>query len=155
IALVCMCFGLFPYFTNGANLSYRAGATSETAKFLDYYSSSEKKNKAEDYWLKCDMYAAHKSKDVYELAKSCIQETRNSGVLLWGDSHAQALSLGLRQILRKENIPFSQITSSGCRPSLKPDNYEREDLSKPCDYSNRLALEKIAEVNPKIVLIEQ
>lgn len=155
IALLCMSVGLFPYITNGANLSYRSGANSEKAKFLDYYASQEKENKAEDYWLKCDMYAAFKNGNTYEIDDSCVKNSEPDGVLLWGDSHAQALSLGLRKLLDVKNIPFSQVTSSGCRPSLRPDTYAREELSKPCDYSNKLAIEVIKEINPKLIILAQ
>lgn len=70
-----------------------------------------------------------------------------------GDSHAEALSLGLRTYL-PTGTPFYQITSVGCKPSFKESSIKGE-LKLACDTSNKLAISKIKELKPKIVIVAQ
>ncbi|WP_333616850.1 SGNH hydrolase domain-containing protein, partial [Acinetobacter variabilis] len=85
----------------------------------------------------------------------CITNQKEGGVFLWGDSHTEALSLGLRTLLKSNDIPFYQKTSSICRASLTEINYHKGAYKEACDYSNKLALKSIAELKPKIVVITQ
>ncbi|WP_296204697.1 acyltransferase family protein [Psychrobacter sp. UBA3962] len=155
ISLIILIGSTAVFYSGGSPLSFRPGAISERAVFIDYYAKQEKENKYEDYWLKCDMYSAHNKSKEYNLDSSCINTSSSDGVLLWGDSHAQALSLGLRELFQERNIGFSQVTSSGCRPSLKPDIYERAELSEPCNYANKKALDTINQIHPKLIIIAQ
>lgn len=70
----------------------------------------------------CDFYA------VDELDDSCLYFGKSkSNLLIWGDSHAWALSAGLRNALSDE-FHISQVTTSACRPSesnLRPNEIER------------------------------
>jgi hypothetical protein len=71
--------------------------------------------------------------------------------LLWGDSHAQALSLGIRHAL-PESVHFLQVTTSGCTPSLTDSPTDRYGS---CNRSNRLALDVVAKQKPDVVIIAQ
>jgi hypothetical protein len=78
--------------------------------------------------------------------------------LLWGDSHAQALSYGLRGLLKTKypNKAFYQVATSACRVNLFPDSESKgEGLKKACDISNEYALEQIETLQPDIVIIAQ
>lgn len=154
IAIVCMGIGTALYATNGVNLNIRQGASSEQAKFLDYY-TVEHKNLDEAYWLKCNTYTSLNDKNTYETDPICIQKNGNGGIFLWGDSHAEALSLGLRTLLEPQSIPFYQKTSSGCKASLSETKLQTGIFKKACDHSNKLALESIEKIKPSIVIIAQ
>ena len=154
IAIVCMGIGTTLYATNGVNLNIRQGASSEQAKFLDYY-TVEHKNLDEAYWLKCNTYTSLNDKNTYETDPICIQKNGNGGIFLWGDSHAEALSLGLRTLLEPQSIPFYQKTSAGCKASLSETKLQTGISKKACDHSNKLALESIEKIKPSIVIIAQ
>lgn len=66
-----------------------------------------------------------------------------SGFLLWGDSHAAALSIGLRGYFQENNIPFSQLTQSGCPPIF---NLTRLNHRKTCNLVNDNIL-KLIKIN--------
>lgn len=149
-----MGIGTALYATNGVNLNIRQGASSEQARFLDYY-TVEYKNLDEAYWLKCNTYTSLNDKNTYETDPICIQKNGDGGVFLWGDSHAEALSLGLRTLLEPKSIPFYQKTSAGCKASLSETELKTGIFKKACDHSNKLALESIEKIKPSIVIIAQ
>lgn len=65
--------------------------------------------------------------------------------MIWGDSHAAALSYGLKDILGK----LTQVTSSSCPPFK-----EYTSSSRPhCFDINSFAFEKIATLQPDIVFL--
>ena len=61
----------------------------------------------------------------------CISDP--NGFLLWGDSNAAALSIGLREYFQENNIPFSQLTQSGCPPIF---NLTKLNHRKTCNLVN-------------------
>jgi hypothetical protein len=76
---------------------------------------------------------------------------------LWGDSHAQALSLGLRAEL-PTGYRLAQVATSGCRPSLprEPGWFEpSRAFARACRKSNPYALAAIARLKPAIVFLAQ
>lgn len=154
IAIVCIAVGMTLYKTNGVNINLRQGASSERAKFLDYY-DAKSKNLDEAYWLKCNSYSSLSEKGTTETDPVCTQKNGEGGVFLWGDSHAEALSLGLRTLLVSQDIPFYQKTSAGCKASLSKTNLQTGIYKRACDHSNKLALESIEKINPTIVVIAQ
>lgn len=140
--------------TNGADLNIRQAASSEQAKFLDHY-DAEHKNLDEAYWLKCNTYSSLNGKGTYETDPICVKKQSKGGVFLWGDSHAEALSLGLRTLLKSKEIPFYQKTSAGCNASLHENNIQTGLLKQACDHSNKTALESIREINPTLIIVAQ
>lgn len=150
-----MALGVIIYSFNGFNIDMRQGASSEKAKFLNFY-EVQHRNLDEAYWLKCNTYTSLNDHNTYDTDPICVTKQNNAGgVFLWGDSHAEALSLGLRTLLKTNNIPFYQKTSAGCRASLTETNYQKGIFKKACDYSNKLAIKSISEIKPKIVVIAQ
>ena len=55
---------------------------------------------------KCDTYVSLTEHNSYDPDPVCITKQKEGGVFLWGDSHAEALSLGLRTLLKSNDIPF-------------------------------------------------
>ncbi|MET0377850.1 MAG: acyltransferase family protein [Spongiibacteraceae bacterium] len=50
--------------------------------------------------------------------KACHYGAFSKSVIIWGDSHARAASVGLRQSLNRNGIGLIQYTTTGCAPVL-------------------------------------
>lgn len=139
--------------TDGAVSSLRAISVSDKARFMQDYTNRQH-NLYETYWLKCDAFSAFTERGQSAIDPSCTHKHGEGGVFLWGDSHAQALSLGLRTLLPKET-PFYQVASAGCKPSLSDDPGFKTPPRMACNYSNKTALDSIQAVRPDVVVIAQ
>ena len=153
IGIITFIPALFILNSNGADYTFRYGASSETQAFLKEYDVKHYYLK-EAYWLKCNTYESLTVKKIFDVSPECINKKGDGGVFLWGDSHAEAWSLGLRTILNG-NFPFYQKTSAGCYPSLKESTVQTGDFKSACDNSNKVALESIAKIKPYVVIIAQ
>lgn len=136
---------------DGVPSTFRAINNDEKALFLVKYQDMHG-NLTSAYRLECDFYNDDTKLSKIKLADSCTKNVRGRSFFLWGDSHAQALSLGLRQTFRKRTI--AQIATSGCRPSLSSHTYPILFDNK-CDYSNALTLREIKRLKPEIVIMAQ
>ncbi len=157
-AMSVMMSACFIYISNGANYNWRHGAISAPSLYIDKYSRDNYLTPfvKSQYKLECDFFDAEamvaKSGSV---AASCTQpQGGKRGVFLWGDSHAQALSYGLRQHL-KSDISFYQIASSGCQPHLGGDPITTGEFKLSCDRSNEFALHEIERLKPELVIMAQ
>ena len=139
--------------TDGAVSPLRAVSISDKARFVQDYADRQK-NLYETYWLKCDAFSAFTERGLSAIDSSCTKKRGKGGVFLWGDSHAQALSLGLRTLLARDT-PFYQVASAGCKPSLTQDSGRTTGPRLTCNYSNRTALQSIRELRPEVVVIAQ
>lgn len=83
---------------------------------------------------------------------ACYQVDPNKhSVFLWGDSHAQMLTYGLKNQLPKD-WQLLRVASVGC----KPNPHQLEDsTTQYCEHSNYVALEKIKQTQPKVVVLAQ
>lgn len=96
---------------------------------------------------------AANSKPVTNIASTCY--TRDplypKAVMIWGDSHAQVLSSGIRR-----NIPNGwqvlQVASAGCAPAI---NVTQPSRTRQCDQSNYFAMQTIATARPDVVVVAQ
>ena len=82
----------------------------------------------------------------------CYERTGNGNraVFIWGDSHAQQLYYGLRQVLPSDWQIF-QVTTSGCGPKTGA----TENRADFCEFSNWFAYNQIASLKPDVVVIGQ
>ncbi|GBL04852.1 acyltransferase family protein [Glaciecola sp. KUL10] len=153
-AAIASVFGLVVYVSEGVDSSVREVTNSEQAKYMaKYHRSNYKKYLDSAYSQQCNYFDAEafvaKSE---EIASECIQ-TGKGGIFIWGDSHAQSISYGVRQTFTKQ--PISQIASSACRPLVKEDDVSTGQFKIACDRANKRVLKALLEVNPKIVLLAQ
>lgn len=139
--------------TQGVVSPMREISLSAKASFIQDYVNRQQ-NLYEPYWLKCDAFSAFTQRGQSSIDESCTRKQGEGGVFLWGDSHAQALSLGLRTLLARDT-PFYQVASASCRPGLSVHQGRASPTSRACDYSNRLALHSIETLRPNIVVIAQ
>ncbi|MRW87091.1 acyltransferase family protein [Pseudoduganella sp. FT26W] len=87
------------------------------------------------------------------ISANCYQRdpSRPKVVLIWGDSHAEHLSYGLRKNL-PTNWQVLQVASSSCNPSLEAAGPSGDNQ---CIQSNWFALKTIQDVHPDVVLVGQ
>ncbi|EOX4098081.1 acyltransferase [Vibrio alginolyticus] len=149
---------LFVYIENGINSPVRELTKSPESKYLNMY---HHENYVTDSFLKeyrqeCDFFDSfnyvEKSNGIDD---SCFKLNNDSkySALLWGDSHAQALSYGLRNNFPEMDI--LQVASSGCRPLIEKDNKTTGEFKKACDRSNEKAFETVISFNPDFVFLAQ
>ena len=148
---LCMLLASCIYLLNGVVFKYRPISVSEKVLFVNKYEQYHK-NLSDAYWLKCNSYTSLSKNGNLDIDKECTEKKGNGGVFLWGDSHAEALSLGLRTDFK--GIPFYQVTSAGCKPSLYPSD-QNGIFKIACDNSNSLALKTIKQLQPKVVIMAQ
>lgn len=141
-----------------AGVMSRAVNQTPQSAYMNQYLTENYKPKTESlYLLKCDFYD---SINVHlregGIAKNCVA-SQPKGVMLWGDSHAQALSYGLRQQLAliAPKAAFSQIATSACRPNLNPDTITVGEFKTACDLSNSAALKAVEQAQPSLLILAQ
>src|SRR6056300_754397 len=78
---------------------------------------------------------------------SCYED--GSGILLWGDSHAASLSIGLAESY-SGRTPFTQLTQSGCPPIL---GLEVLIHRKSCNQINQRILDDIKKSDYRKVIL--
>lgn len=123
-------------------LPSRSLAADPRSVFLDHYVDVQKRGLAQAYRPECDFYdeAAKRAREA--IAASCLPNAAGKNWLLWGDSHAQALSAGLRSIL-PEGVSLAQVATSGCPPGLA--DFPGAPANHFCSRSNSFARDLIAK----------
>lgn len=140
--------------TKGAITPARPVSVSERAAFLAEY-AQKKTDLRLTHWIdKCNVTDALTSRGDANIDPQCITKSGNGGVFLWGDSHAEALSYGLRKAL-PPGTPFYQVTASGCRPSMTNDTELKGSYKIACEQATKLALANIAVLHPAVVVLAQ
>ncbi|CAM4095101.1 acyltransferase family protein [Pseudoalteromonas byunsanensis] len=146
--------GSCTFISNGINHPIRAFSTSEEVKYTSYYHRDNYyKYIPEAYSLQCNFLDSktHKVKDK-GIADECVTNG-NGGIFIWGDSHGQALSYGIREVFTDVNI--NQVTTASCRPLIKEDIKTIGDIKASCDISNKRAKEAIIKIKPDVILLVQ
>jgi len=125
-------------------------------KYLSFYSEDNYLPLiSEAYLAKCNFNDWKSRYSKYKIDDSCVNP--GHGVLLWGDSHAQALSIGIRSYLYKyhPSVSFSQVATSGCDPKLTENLKPSAEIKKSCDRSNKFASDWIRSNVPSVVILAQ
>lgn len=144
------------YYNDGAGWGvYRQIYTSPKYEYLNKYSSNNyaSSDLHKKYRDECNFSDTDLSPKYNGIDSSCISNVKNKGILLWGDSHAQALSYGITTEF--PGIPFSQIASSGCTPSDSLLNDTKNNIKISCDLSNQRAMEAAIKLNPRVIIFAQ
>ena len=85
------------------------------------------------------------TKTAQDFQESCSGKNASDSVLIWGDSHAAALSFGIRQ--QFEHV--TQYNSTACPPLIQLDVHN----SPNCQGINDFVLQKISERPPKLIIM--
>jgi len=123
-------------------------------EFLEKYESMYK-NLDEYYHFECGFFDEKKYVRRESIAPSCTNNLHKKIIFLWGDSHAQAISTGLRTLV-KENFSVAQVATSQCKPGLSgPQAWDVPTVDTNCRYANQFALQEIARLKPSYVIMAQ
>ena len=126
----------------------------ETRVFLDQYKKFTRLGLSDYYQERCDFSDWATGKNKGSIDEACTATSGDRPVyLLWGDSHGQALSFGIRKNL-SPSVQLAQVITSGCKPKLHPDPKNGTDKSA-CQASNEFAIEFIKKHKPERVFIVQ
>lgn len=154
LVLIAGLLGGYVFSENGINDPIRSISTTEEAKYLSkFYSESYKKDITAAYSQECNFFdlKTHAAK-AYGIPETCTNNGKG-GIFIWGDSHAQALSYGIRVAFPGTNI--NQVASSTCRPLIKEDTKTRGAYKHACDKSNEKAKREILKIIPKVIILAQ
>lgn len=130
----------------------RAVNRSDKAPFAGYYDAMRKKGLAGPYRLECDFMQLVTDGVKDQIAPGCTAPGRDHTWFLWGDSHAQALSPGLTQLL-PDGVALAQVATSSCRPSFTP--IDEDVPGGRCARANGFAAERIRALKPQVLILAQ
>src|SRR5450830_1827280 len=136
---------------NGVPQQLRAINSGERVAFVEHYRLLHEKGLNQAYRSDCDFYDWTSKRGKESVASSCTEAGGTDAVFLWGDSHAQALSNGLRKLVGEAHV--SQVATSGCPPDI--DGLSRSKIQNNCLSSNRYALAEIGRLKPGVVILAQ
>jgi peptidoglycan/LPS O-acetylase OafA/YrhL len=154
LVLIMGVLGFYTYLSDGVNLPIRAITTTEEAEYIyKYHRDNYSKYLPEAYSEQCNFFdgKSYKAKK-NDIPDECINNGKG-GIFIWGDSHAQALSYGVRKVFSDINI--NQVASSACRPLIKYDQKTTGEFKISCDRSNEKAKNQILNIRPDIILLAQ
>lgn len=126
----------------------------EKKNFINSYAKLHKFGLSTDYKENCDFYDWGTGRNKGRIDEECTRHTANKPVyLLWGDSHAQALSYGFREAVGTA-VDLSQIATSGCKPELHASKNNGANKAA-CIDSNEYAVQFIKNKKPQRVYVAQ
>ena len=150
---VCMLavLGLAEYTFRAQGLIERSISRTDTGQFIEHYARMHKQGISEAYRQECDFMDWPTGRLRDSIDASCTQPGPSGTWLLWGDSYAQALSLGLRDVL-PPGVRLAQVATSLCRP----DTIEYDGVPDGrCLRANAFAVNQIRALQPRVVILAQ
>lgn len=140
-------------FATGSDSSIRAKSADPANQLIQKYSRERSNAARSESKGSCRLSVHLKSNNEYVLPEHCSSKTEDiRGVLIWGDSHAEAIAAGFEPYL-KAQTSVDTVISSGCRPTVTQTVGNASKLRKACDMSNSLAKNIIAVKQPLSVVI--
>lgn len=136
---------------NGNGLIDRPVNRNDAARLIDYYDRLHKTGLAAAYRGECD-FMDWDGGERTSLDPSCTAAGSAHTIFLWGDSFAQALSLGLREAAPPDTA-VAQVATSMCRPEIE--NFDLSVKERRCEKANVLAMQTIERLRPDVVVIAQ
>ncbi|MGL5997199.1 MAG: acyltransferase family protein [Pseudomonas proteolytica] len=150
--------GFIDRFGLPSSLKEREGFAQYYENALPGWAYSSKHGLFEKYRFECDFFDVNSYRagnatmaPRQQIDASCYTPVSNTKVMVWGDSHAQQFSYGLREAL-PQDISLLQVASSGCEANLPG---RATGGRKYCDRSNEFALEVMRKEKPEVLVIAQ
>ena len=158
--MLFMLIGYSGHITNG----FKGRLTQDQNEFLAYFENElpnqnyfNRTGIPEKYWDACNFYdieadrVGNPTKVPVEIDEICTENAKTQDVLfVWGDSHAQQYSYGIKKVLG-DRFAVRQVASSGCNPRLVVETSSYDY----CQKSNFEALRFVYESKPAVVLLAQ
>lgn len=126
----------------------------DTQDWVGQYKDYKDSSMGGDYWVPCASGWQMAEKGKVDVADKCIKNKGKGGVFVLGDSHAAALALGIRSLL-KDSVPYNQLASPGCVINWddNPEKLSNNNFFKGCVYQNILSEKLIKEIKPSVVIL--
>ena len=124
----------------------------DAARLVDYYERMRRRGLHAAYRAECDFMDWVTEGARTELAPACTAPGETRTFLLWGDSFAQALSLGIREEL-PPGTALAQVATSACAAAV--DNFDLSVRDRRCEKANRYAMDAIRRLRPALVILAQ
>jgi hypothetical protein len=135
-----------------AGFEERGVIRSDAGNFVEYYERMRKTGIANAYRSECDFMEWGTAVNRATVNADCTAAGTRRTFFLWGDSFAQALSLGLR-----ENLPpgtaLAQVATSSCRAQV--DDFDTSVEDNRCEIADRYAMRVIGDLHPEVVILAQ
>ena len=125
---------------------------SDGARLVDYYVRMRQSGIENAYRRDCDFMDWDNERTRDEIDPSCTRPGRAGTVMLWGDSFAQALSLGLRESL-PDGVALAQVATSLCRAEIV--KFDMREKLPRCERANAFAIDAITRLRPGVVVVAQ
>jgi hypothetical protein len=135
-----------------SGLPMRSADNNPRSRFLQHYYRLHD-DMASFYASECDFFDWQRETTKISIADSCTLPGPKGTWFLWGDSHAEALSYGLKSII-PEGVLLDQVATSGCPPRMSSAPYTTT-LGKACNTSNSFARARIALLRPDTLILAQ
>lgn len=135
-----------------AGFEERAVIRSDAGNFVEYYERMRKTGIANAYRSECDFMEWGTAVNRATVNADCTAAGTRRTFFLWGDSFAQALSLGIREVL-PDGTGLAQVATSGCHAALE--HYNAPGAGRRCDVANEFALASIERLRPSLVIVAQ
>lgn len=148
---------LFVIGTAGYMSNLKQAGMSEAGKAFLAQTKGKRTATRKLYRLECDFYLHNNIEaGCFASSDSILPET-----LIWGDSHATGIALGLTELYSSKTV-FSQVTTSSCRPNiittdpkLLPKYPEDGRAAKAaCEKANAVVTDYIAKHDVETVVIQ-
>ena len=153
MAMAMAVFGAIIFFLNGIPQGVRGVNNGERSKFIESYAQMHKTGLVQAYRAECDFYDWNRKSAKTAIHPACTDVAVGNSVFIWGDSHAQALSAGIRHLLA-QTAEVAQVATSGCAPKIGAQRTP-STISNNCDKSNAFALAEIVRLRPRTVILAQ
>ena len=124
----------------------------DAARLVDYYERMRRSGLHAAYRAECDFMDWVTEGARTELDPSCTEPGETGTFLLWGDSFAQALSLGLREQL-PAGTALAQVATSACAAAVE--NFDLSVRERRCEKANQYAMDAIRRLRPSAVILAQ
>jgi peptidoglycan/LPS O-acetylase OafA/YrhL len=124
----------------------------DQAHFVQYYDWMHKNGIEAAYRRECDFMDWPTGHTRESIDPACTVRGERRTLLLWGDSFAQSMSLGIRAILPAQDA-LAQVATSMCRPSLE--DLDSHVPERRCQRANQFAIDSIAKLRPDVVILAQ
>ncbi|MGQ8364675.1 acyltransferase family protein [Glaciecola sp. 1036] len=145
-------FANFAYAFSIGTDSARTMSSNPGNQLIARYNQERLKAEQESSNQSCRVSANMNSDNSYALPERCINLEFKNGLMVWGDSHAEAITQGFEEdVLRETGVNI--VISSGCRPTITNKVGTSSRLRRACDEANSLAKQVVEQTQPETVII--
>jgi peptidoglycan/LPS O-acetylase OafA/YrhL len=125
---------------------------SDAAHLVEFYERMRRQGLREPYRAECDFMDWVTERTRPAVDPSCGAAGARGTVLLWGDSFAQALSPGIREVL-PSGVSLAQVATSACGPAI--DNFDLSVPDRRCEKANQFGMEQVQRLRPQLTILAQ